>query len=568
MKPSKRWKIHSKKKVVESILVLDTRDIIGDGVVSTVRNIQTFGKEQYGSFVESRLRKRTESLFKPLKRNKLPLFSCPKKASKSSDKLEISSLKKTCALFSRLYVSCQVRDGNMEEFFRHENQNYPPSLSKFGELRSGTKADLLGCFKDTYPPPTDAIPDVEVILLDGAAVINILKPGSAKTFSEYSELVFLPFVQSQLQKANRVDIIWDEYIPDSLKATARQKRGKGTRRRVQPNTKIPGNWQAFLRIDENKVELFAFLAQESVKIQCEGKIVSTFGKLILLNTPDADTSRLSPCTHEEADTRLLLHAADAATDGCRRIMLRTVDTDVVVLCTSLFEQMNLTELWILFGTGKTRRLIPAHTIAQTLGPQKAMSLLMFHAFTGCDQTSFFLNRGKKTAWNTVKVFTEVVDAFESLSKVPPSEQQLKDQMPIIERFVVLMYDRTSSCESVDDARRGMFTQKGRSIELIPPTSAALFQHAKRAVFQAAYVWGQSLLRSPELPDPADWGWTKNNSNMWQPLWTTLPEACKSCQELIKCGCKVERGCRGRCKCVKAGVACTSYCACHGDCERQ
>ena len=220
-------------------------------------------------------------------------------------------------------------------------------------------------------------------------------------------------------------------------------------------------------------------------------------------------------------------------------MLRTVDTDVVVLCTSLFEQMNLTELWILFGTGKTRRLIPAHTIAQTLGPQKAMSLLMFHAFTGCDQTSFFLNRGKKTAWNTVKVFTEVVDAFESLSKVPPSEQQLKDQMPIIERFVVLMYDRTSSCESVDDARRGMFTQKGRSIELIPPTSAALFQHAKRAVFQAAYVWGQSLLRSPELPDPADWGWTKNNSNMWQPLWTTLPEACKSCQELIKCGCKVE-----------------------------
>ena len=160
--------------------------------------------------------------------------------------------------------------------------------------------------------------------------------------------------------------------------------------------------------------------------------------MILLNTPDADTSRLSPCTHEEADTRLLLHAADAATDGCRRIMLRTVDTDVVVLCTSLFEQMNLTELWILFGTGKTRRLIPAHTIAQTLGPQKAMSLLMFHAFTGCDQTSFFLNRGKKTAWNTVKVFTEVVDAFESLSKVPPSEQQLKDQMPIIERFFVLI----------------------------------------------------------------------------------------------------------------------------------
>ena len=103
-----------------------------------------------------------------------------------------------------------------------------------------------------------------------------------------------------------------------LKAATRKKRGKGTRRRVQPDTETPGNWQAFLRIDDNKKELFAFLTQESMKIESEGKIISTFSKLILLNSPTANTSRLSPCTHEEADrpTRLLLHAADAATDGC------------------------------------------------------------------------------------------------------------------------------------------------------------------------------------------------------------------------------------------------------------
>ena len=107
--------------------------------------------------------------------------------------------------------------------------SYPPALSKFRELRSGTKADLLECFQDTYPTPTDSIPDVDAILLDGAAVMNILKPGSAETFKEYSEVVFLPFVQSQLQKTNRVDIIWDEYIQDSLKAATRKKGGKGTR---------------------------------------------------------------------------------------------------------------------------------------------------------------------------------------------------------------------------------------------------------------------------------------------------------------------------------------------------
>ena len=52
-------------------------------------------------------------------------------------------------------------------------------------------------------------------------------------------------------------------------------------------------------------------------------------------------------------------------------MLRTVDTDVVVLCTALITQTNLTEIWILFGTGKTRRLISAHIIARTLRPQNA-----------------------------------------------------------------------------------------------------------------------------------------------------------------------------------------------------
>ena len=120
---------------------------------------------------------------------------------------------------------------------------------------------------------------MDAILLDGAAVINMLTPGAANTFREHSELIFLPYIESQLRKASRVDIVWDEYLKDSLKANARGKRGKGTRRRVQPNTKIPTDWAAFLRIDENKVELFAFLSQQSITISTEGKIIATAGRL-------------------------------------------------------------------------------------------------------------------------------------------------------------------------------------------------------------------------------------------------------------------------------------------------
>ena len=45
------------------------------------------------------------------------------------------------------------------------------------------------------------------------------------------------------------------------------------------------------------------------------------------------------------------------------------------------------------------RYIPAHAIAQSLGQSKAMALPAFHALTGCDTTSTFFGKGKKTAWS-------------------------------------------------------------------------------------------------------------------------------------------------------------------------
>jgi len=62
-------------------------------------------------------------------------------------------------------------------------------------------------------------------------------------------------------------------------------------------------------------------------------------------------------------------------------------------------------------------------------------------------------------------------------------------MAVIERFVVLLYDRTSNLLDVNQARKELFSKKSRSIESISPSKAALLQHTKRAVFQGALVWG-------------------------------------------------------------------------------
>ena len=142
----------------------------------------------------------------------------------------------------------------MEAFFSHENQSFLPALTQFGQLRSGTKLDLLQCLEKISPAIAE-VPTVEALLLYGAAIVNMLKPGPSRTFQEYSQSVFLPYVKGQLRNVQRVDLAWDKYNTDSLKATSRSKRGKGIQRRVKPDTKIPSNWAAFLRVDENKQEL-------------------------------------------------------------------------------------------------------------------------------------------------------------------------------------------------------------------------------------------------------------------------------------------------------------------------
>ena len=114
----------------------------------------------------------------------------------------------------------------------------------------------------------------------------------------------------------------------------------------------------------------------------------------------------------------MLHVLDASICGHQRIIVRTNDTDVVVLAVSIANTIEANELSVLFGTGKHTRYLPAHTIASSIGPDKASVLPLFHAFTGRDTVSFFGGRGKKTAWDVWDVFPELTLALKELNSLP------------------------------------------------------------------------------------------------------------------------------------------------------
>ena len=74
----------------------------------------------------------------------------------------------------------------------------------------------------------------------------------------------MEYVRKQFRgDVQRVDIVFDAYLEDSLEAATRRKRGKCIRRHVEGNKQVPSNWQEFLRVDENKSGLFNIISDRS-----------------------------------------------------------------------------------------------------------------------------------------------------------------------------------------------------------------------------------------------------------------------------------------------------------------
>ena len=131
-------------------------------------------------------------------------------------------------------------------FFQHLNQACPPSLSQMVRLKTGNNSDLMSCPENLVPvKEVLSTPRVQVNILDGAAIINMLRPGTVRAFQRYVTEVFVPYVPSQFQHVEGLDFIWVLYIADNLKADTRRRRGKGVRRRVEPTRGVPKTGKSF-----------------------------------------------------------------------------------------------------------------------------------------------------------------------------------------------------------------------------------------------------------------------------------------------------------------------------------
>ena len=97
-------------------------------------------------------------------KNNLQLFIIKNRNTVSKKQEKLMNEKSNVALFSRLFIACQLREGDLETFFQRENPAFPPSLSENGHLRPAkSKSDIIACIlRDDYTQPCES-PNVEDI---------------------------------------------------------------------------------------------------------------------------------------------------------------------------------------------------------------------------------------------------------------------------------------------------------------------------------------------------------------------------------------------------------------------
>ena len=481
-------------------------------------------------------------------------------------------MKERIQLYSSLYVGCKSRQANLDDFFRHENHEYPPSISEYGKIRKPTaKSDFLKCLP-TIEGTTDQAsvvrhdaPLVDACIVDGPALVQMNAPKLARTYGEYCEFELGNKVKSIANGEKRIDIVFDVYKSNSRKRETRESRGKGegVRILIKRDTPVYRDFKQVMAIAENKTELFTLIADTLVETFKESSetVVATRLQNVVSNH-EIPKINLEPCKKEEADDRMFLHAKDLSSLGFRKILIVTVDTDVIVIGLYAFWDLDVQELWVEFGVGKTKTWLPIHYYANLLGEEVCRAVLFWYALTGCDTVSHFQGRGKKTAWKTWGRYREATETFAKLSTL----NILSDaDLHVVEQFVVLLYDSTCPYSSVNECRRYLFAQLGRMIDNCPPTQNALYQHIRRAMLQS-YIWSRCLILKEPTIDIGKWGWTTEGKGLVHPIWSTLPKASLACKELKHCKCKKLCSSEYSCTCKTYGLSCTELCRCEGYCE--
>ena len=538
---------------------LTTNDIATEEIAADLLTADERGKDLVLKNVKERLVEKSVPFFDRQKRQKSRTFATLYETPVQDGKQKVTkTIKADRQLMQRLFNAAQAgRQIDLHNLLKHELFVVPLSLANTDKkMRSTQKSAMLpllttglGIEKVKGAPQTTG---KTCIIIDGHALIQSLgKPPNCKTFGDYAKTFQKTVLKQFCGTVSRIDIVFDQYRLLSIKSTTRSKRVGRTRpiRKVinRDDLPLPQTWKNFIALGENKEDLALFLS---------GKLAThtdTVNEVVVGgSTPNgfSTTRGVIPtlnANHEEADTKIIIHALEAIDAGYGNIIVKCRDTDVLLLLLH-FTRDKICHVWMMSGTSKEQECFPVHAINEALAPAVVENVLGFHAITGCDTVSSFAGHGKKSCWN---VYLQHPELLHGVGR----DGALSD----VEEFVCMLYKSPHCSSGVDKARHDMFQKGMKALEMLPPTSDALELHMSRANYQAK-VWLQANKADVVVADPEETGGWQATDGRLDVVWMRTPCVPSSSLELVTCGCKSK--CRTKiCRCHSIGQPCIPACGC-------
>ena len=214
------------------------------------------------------------------------------------------------------------------------------------------------------------------------------------------------------------------------------------------NSKFPSNFEKdFLGNTANKVHLNEYLAKKFIALHGENEqiLCVTFQNTVLSNQVCVMSENdIAKCTSEEADARMVRHAINLGKQSFKHVVIRTVDSDVVVLTMANAEiarTSGVTSFFLIYGLAGQEKYLNVFEVSVQLGKDVCKGLPFFHALSGCDTVSSFYNVGKARFWSewmkTNAVSSSLTEAFIYLSNEPTKISQ--DMIRTISEYIYRIY---------------------------------------------------------------------------------------------------------------------------------
>ncbi len=416
------------------------------------------GDQKLEDFLQYRLLCEEPDLFSNIETMRLKTFKSmakPKTVKTSSG--STVTVKNDCRFWVRLLVIAKNRDIDLEHVFTYSLRPYPRALATdSGGMIKTSKSKLLHVVEqEAGVPLIEQIPESNTTIVDGMALLQVLKPKDIpETFCQLAEILLKKLVAIAIfNKSGRVDFVMDRYPTVSTKNAERVSRatsGTYAFSILSEQQKVPKQWKKFMSMGSNKERLIDFLVEQWRKVDSSALesvdlFVTREDKCYRFHSAgnmEGVTVEEVPeleCDHEEADTKMFVHAHHAA-KSVDTVIIKSPDTDVFVI--ALASQQTIpAKLVFDTGTANNRRRIDISGIAAYFCPMWCQAIVGFHIFTdehakntcflystinfyitvgvlvlllGCDSTSAFFGKGKVRAFKVARSNNEFCEAFAAL----------------------------------------------------------------------------------------------------------------------------------------------------------